>query len=215
MASVIEQSPASGVSGTVLVVAFMGEFLWQVTTGTQALERFFSTPGEDGILLRAQPVSQVMEQTITFTLNGQSHSVTTELDRPLLEVLREDLDLTGTKYGCGEAQCGACTVLVDGVPTRSCVTAVGFVAGKKLTTIEGLPANGRLHPVQEAFLGENAFQCGYCTPGMIMCLVGLLAQRPALSAEEILKRMDGHLCRCCGYPKIVKAIGRAVAEARR
>ena len=156
-----------------------------------------------------------MEQTITFTLNGQSRSVTTEPNRLLLEVLREDLDLTGTKYGCGEAQCGACTVLVDGVPIRSCVTNVGSVAGKKLTTIEGLPTNGKLHPVQEAFLVENAFQCGYCTPGMIVGLVGLLSQRPALSTEEILKRMDGHLCRCCGYPNIVKAIRRAVTDARK
>jgi len=154
-----------------------------------------------------------MEQTITFTLNGQSRSVTTEPNRLLLEILREDFDLTGSKYGCGEAQCGACTVLVDGMAVRSCVLPVQSVAGKELTTIEGLPVNGKLHPVQEAFLAENAFQCGYCTPGMIVGLVGLLAQRPALSAEEILKRMDGHLCRCCGYPNIVKAIRRAVTEA--
>jgi aerobic-type carbon monoxide dehydrogenase small subunit (CoxS/CutS family) len=215
MASVIEQSPASGVRGTVLVAAFMGEFLRQATTGTQAFERFFSTPGGDGIFVMPSASLAVMEQTITFTLNGQTRSVTTEPVRPLLEVLREDLDLTGTKYGCGEAQCGACTVLVDGVAVRSCVTAVGAVTGKQLTTIEGLPEHGRLHPVQAAFLVENAFQCGYCTPGMIMGLVGLLTQRPALSTEEILNRMDGHLCRCCGYPNIVKAIRRAVAEARR
>ena len=156
-----------------------------------------------------------MEQTITFTLNGQSRSVTTEPDRLLLEVLREDLDLIGTKYGCGEAQCGACTVLVDGVPIRSCVTNLESVKGKKVTTIEGLPVNGKLHPVQEAFLAENAFQCGYCTPGMIVGLAGWLTQRPALSTEEILKRMNGHLCRCCGYPNIAKAIRRAVTEARK
>jgi len=156
-----------------------------------------------------------MGQTITFTLNGQSRSVTTEPNRLLLEILREDFDLTGSKYGCGEAQCGACTVLVDGMAVRSCVLPVQSVAGKKLTTIEGLPANGKLHPVQEAFLAENAFQCGYCTPGMIVGLTGLLAQLPVLSTEEILKRMDGHLCRCCGYPNIVKAIRRAVNEARK
>jgi len=156
-----------------------------------------------------------MSQDISFTLNGQARSVTSEPARPLLEVLREDLDLTGTKYGCGEAQCGACTVLVDGVATRSCVTAVGFIAGKKVTTIEGLSPDGKLHPVQEAFLAEQAYQCGYCIPGMIVELTGLLAQRPALNAEEILNRMDDHLCRCCGYPNIVKAIRRATAEARK
>jgi aerobic-type carbon monoxide dehydrogenase small subunit (CoxS/CutS family) len=156
-----------------------------------------------------------MDRTINFTLNGQLQSVTTESARPLLEVLREDLDLTGTKYGCGEAQCGCCTVLVDGVATRSCVTAIGSVADKKLTTIEGLAQNGKLHPVQEAVLDEKAYQCGYCIPGMVLGLVGLLNQKPALSTEEILRRMDGHLCRCCGYPNIVKAIRRAVTEARK
>jgi aerobic-type carbon monoxide dehydrogenase small subunit (CoxS/CutS family) len=156
-----------------------------------------------------------MDQTITFTLNDQSRSVTTDPERPLLEVLREDLDLTGTKYGCGESQCGACTVLVDGAAIRSCVRPAGSVAGKRITTIEGLARDGKLHPVQEAFLAENAYQCGYCIPGMIMEVVGLLAQRPALSGEEILARMNGHLCRCCGYPNIVKAIRRAAAQAKR
>jgi aerobic-type carbon monoxide dehydrogenase small subunit (CoxS/CutS family) len=156
-----------------------------------------------------------MDQTITFNLNGQMRSVTTEPGRPLLEVLREDLDLTGTKYGCGEAQCGCCTVLVDGVATRSCVTAVGAVAGKKLTTIEGLTQNGKLHPVQQAFLDEKAYQCGYCIPGMIVGLVGLLNQKPALTTNEIYARMNGHLCRCCGYPNIAKAIRRATEETRR
>ena len=156
-----------------------------------------------------------MDQTINFTVNGQARSVTTEPDRLLLEVLREDLDLTGTKYGCGEAQCGCCTVLVDGVATRSCVTAVGAVAGKKLTTIEGLTPADNLHPVQQAFLEAKAYQCGYCIPGMIVGLVGLLNQKPALSTDEILVRMNGHLCRCCGYPNITKAIRRATEEARR
>lgn len=156
-----------------------------------------------------------MDTTITFTLNGQLRTIRTDPERPLLEVLREDLELTGTKYGCGEAECGACTVLVDGVAARSCVRAVKSVGGKELATIEGLAPNGKLHPVQAAFLAENAFQCGYCTPGMILGLVSLLRRKPIPSDDEILSRMDGHLCRCCGYPNIVKAIRRAAAEARR
>ena len=156
-----------------------------------------------------------MDTTITFTLNGQPRTVTTDPERRLLEVLREDLDLTGTKYGCGESECGACTVLVNGAAVRSCVSSVASVAGKKLTTIEGLSPGGKLHPVQEAFLAESAFQCGYCIPGMIMGLVALLERKPIPSDEEILSRMDGHLCRCCGYPNIVKAIRRAAAQARR
>jgi aerobic-type carbon monoxide dehydrogenase small subunit (CoxS/CutS family) len=157
----------------------------------------------------------VMDQTINFTLNGQPQSVTTDPDRLLLDVIREELELTGTKYGCGESQCGACTVLVDGVAARSCVRPVGSVAGRKITTIEGLSTNGKLHLVQEAFLAEQAYQCGYCIPGMIVELVGLLEKRPALSTEEMLIRMDGHICRCCGYPNIVKAIRRLTAEARK
>ena len=156
-----------------------------------------------------------MDKTIAFTLNGQSRSVTTDPDRLLLEVLREDLELTGTKYGCGESQCGACTVLVDGVAIRSCVRPAASVAGKKITTIEGLAQNGKLHPVQEVFLAENAYQCGYCIPGMIIGLIGLLEQQPPLNADEVLTRMNGHLCRCCGYPNIVKAIRRATAQARK
>jgi aerobic-type carbon monoxide dehydrogenase small subunit (CoxS/CutS family) len=156
-----------------------------------------------------------MDQTINFTLNGQIKTVTTDPARRLLEVLREDLDLTGTKYGCGESECGACTVLVDGVATRSCVRSLGSMAGKKITTIEGLAPDGKLHPVQEAFLAEQAYQCGYCIPGMILGLVSLLERKPVPSDDEILSRMDGHLCRCCGYPNIVKAIRRAAAQARR
>lgn len=156
-----------------------------------------------------------MDQTINFTLNGQPKTVTTDPARRLLEVLREDLDLTGTKYGCGESECGACTVLVDGVATRSCVRSLGSVGGKKITTIEGLSPDGKLHPVQEAFLAEQAYQCGYCIPGMILGLVSLLERKPVPSDDEILTRMDGHLCRCCGYPNIVKAIRRAAAQARK
>ena len=124
-----------------------------------------------------------MPQSLTFTLNGQPQTLTTEPDRPLLEVLREDLRLTGAKFGCGEGQCAACTVLVDGVATKSCITKVGAVAGKKIVTIEGLaPANG-LHPVQQAFLDADALQCGYCTPGMILGAVALLRRTPNPSEE--------------------------------
>ena len=156
-----------------------------------------------------------MAKPITFTLNGQSRTVTTEPERSLLEVLREDLDLTGSKYGCGESQCGACTVLVDGVAVRSCVKPVGTVADKKLTTIEGLSSGGKLHPVQEAFLAENAYQCGYCIPGMIVELASALGKKPVPSDDELLAKMNGHICRCCGYPNIVRAIRRAAAEARK
>lgn len=156
-----------------------------------------------------------MEKTINLNLNGQAKAVVTDPDRPLLEVLREELDLTGTKYGCGELECGACTVLVDGVAVRSCVRSIESVAGKKITTIEGLSRNGHLHPVQEAFLAENAYQCGYCIPGMIMGLVGLLDRKPLLDDDEILSRMQGHICRCCAYPNIVKAIRRASTQARK
>jgi aerobic-type carbon monoxide dehydrogenase small subunit (CoxS/CutS family) len=156
-----------------------------------------------------------MDKTIKFTVNGESRSVTTDPDRPLLEVLREDLQLTGTKYGCGESQCGACAVLVDGTAIRSCVRSVGSVSDKKITTIEGLSQNGKLHPVQEAFLAENAFQCGYCIPGMIMGAVALLQRNPIPADDEIVSRMQGHICRCCGYPNLVKAVHRAAAQMRK
>lgn len=153
--------------------------------------------------------------TITeLRVNANKHPLNADADRTLLEVLREDLDLTGTKYGCGAGDCSACTVLVDGVPTRSCLTSLSDVAGKEITTIEGLAKNGTLHPVQDAFLKESAFQCGYCIPGMILGLAGLLAKRPVPSDQEILSRMERHLCRCCGYPSLVKAIRRAAAQAR-
>ncbi len=120
-----------------------------------------------------------MNQTITLIVNGKSTTVTTDPTRPLLEVLREDLQLTGTKYGCGDGRCGACTVLIDGKREHSCLTPVADVAGKAITTIEGLATNGALHPVQEAFLAEGAMQCGYCTPGMIMATVALLNSQSA------------------------------------
>jgi aerobic-type carbon monoxide dehydrogenase small subunit (CoxS/CutS family) len=155
-----------------------------------------------------------MAQEIVLTVNGQSRSVTTDPARPLLEVLREDFDLTGTKYGCGEGRCGACTVLIDGRAEHACLVPVGDVAGKQVTTIEGLAAGDALHPVQEAFLTEDALQCGYCTPGMIMGVVGLLKAHPKPSEAEVRTAMEGHICRCCGYPRIELAVRRAIAAGR-
>jgi aerobic-type carbon monoxide dehydrogenase small subunit (CoxS/CutS family) len=156
-----------------------------------------------------------MDATIAFTVNGRQATVTTDPGRPLLDVLREDLGLTGTKYGCGEARCGACTVLVDGRSTLACVTPVAKAAGRAVLTVEGLAAGDKLHPVQEAFLAEGAFQCGYCTPGMIMATVGLLGETPSPTDEQVRAALDGHLCRCGGYPRILKAVRRAAAQAGR
>jgi aerobic-type carbon monoxide dehydrogenase small subunit (CoxS/CutS family) len=159
----------------------------------------------------AEPERSVrMDTTIAFTVNGQSRTVTTDPQRPLLEVLREDLKLTGTKYGCGEGQCRACTVLLDGKSVASCITPVGDANQKEILTIEGLAQSGQLHPVQEAFLEEGASQCGYCTPGMIMGVVGLLRENPHPTEDDLKTRMQRHLCRCCNYPKLTKAIRRAV-----
>jgi aerobic-type carbon monoxide dehydrogenase small subunit (CoxS/CutS family) len=145
----------------------------------------------------------------TLLVNGAEHQLDVPSDRPLLFVLRDDLDLTGTKYGCGEGQCGACTVLLDGKPIRSCRTPVSLAAGKKITTIEGLEHEGHLHRVQEAFLSTEAFQCGYCTSGMILSAVALLESNPKPTEQEILRRMEGNVCRCGTYPRIVAAIHQA------
>jgi aerobic-type carbon monoxide dehydrogenase small subunit (CoxS/CutS family) len=150
-----------------------------------------------------------METKITFTVNGQSHTVSTDPERPLLDVLREDLHLTGTKYGCGEGQCRACTVLADGKSIPSCITSISEVANQSILTIEGLAKGDQLHPVQQAFLAEGAFQCGYCTAGMIMQAVELLNQDPKLTKTDVAARMQRHICRCGTYPQIVKAIQRA------
>lgn len=150
-----------------------------------------------------------MIKTIELNVNGAKHRIDTESERSLLTVLRESLDLTGAKYGCGEGQCGACTVLIDGQPTRSCITEVGSLAGKQIVTIEGLAKNGRLHPLQEAFLDNVAMQCGYCTPGMIMSGVGLLRKSHNPSEGEILTAMQGNICRCGTYHRIVAAIRQA------
>jgi aerobic-type carbon monoxide dehydrogenase small subunit (CoxS/CutS family) len=150
-----------------------------------------------------------MTANLQFTLNGKSQRVSTESRRTLLDVLREDLDLTGTKYGCGEGQCRACTVLLDGKPVRSCLTEIGDVEGKKVETIEGLMANGKLHPVQEAFIKESAMQCGYCVPGMVLTTVALLKRNASPTREQMVEALNGNICRCCGYGNILKAVQRA------
>jgi nicotinate dehydrogenase subunit A len=144
-----------------------------------------------------------------LNINGRIYSTEADADASLLFVLRDHLDLTGSKYGCGEGQCGACTVLLDGKSRRSCITRVGDVAQKQITTIEGLAQGDRLHPVQQAFLDEGAMQCAYCTSGMIMTAVSLLNARRDSSAAEIARSMEGNICRCGTQPRIVLAIQRA------
>ncbi len=156
-----------------------------------------------------------MDVTVTLTVNGVARTVTTDPQRPLLDVLREDLHLTGTKYGCGEGRCGACTVLMDGKRILSCVTPVSLADKKSITTIEGLAKGNTLHPVQEAFLEEGAMQCGYCTPGMILSAVALLQDKPNPTDEEIVAGMNGNICRCNGYVKIASAVRRAAEKMRR
>jgi aerobic-type carbon monoxide dehydrogenase small subunit (CoxS/CutS family) len=152
-----------------------------------------------------------MARITQLDVNGARRPIDADPDRTLLSVLRDDLDLTGTKYGCGEGQCAACTVLIDGQPTKSCLTKVSAVGTKKIVTIEGLAPEGKLHPVQEAFLDEEAMQCGWCTPGMILGAVGLLQRTPHPSDAEIVSGMNGHVCRCGTYPRIVSAV-RAAAK---
>jgi len=154
---------------------------------------------------------------IALTLNGESHELAGDPARTLLFVIRDELGLTGTKPACGEGVCGACTVLVDGAPIRSCVTPLDAVAGRSLTTIEGLGEGrggpGSLHPVQRAFLAEGAFQCGYCTPGMVLAAAALLQRHPHPTDDAIETAMDGNVCRCCAYPRILRAIRRAADTA--
>ena len=153
-----------------------------------------------------------MDATITLNVNGKERTVVTDPERPLLEVLREDLHVTGPKYGCGEGRCAACTVLMDGRRTLSCVTPVSLADKKIITTIEGLADGDSLHPVQQAFLDEGAIQCGYCTPGMILSTVALLKNSPQPTDDQIAEWMNGNLCRCNGYTKILKAVRRAAAQ---
>jgi len=147
--------------------------------------------------------------TIHLSVNGHTHTVDTDPQTSLLTTLREYLDLTGSKYGCGEGQCGACTVLIDGKAQRSCITRVGSLAGRPITTIEGLALGDHLHPVQQAFLDEGAMQCAYCTSGMIMSAVALLQKTPTPSKRAIIDFMDGNICRCGTYSRIIRAIQKA------
>lgn len=155
-----------------------------------------------------------MSRVIELTVNGTSQLIDAAADQQLLGVLRESLGLTGCKIGCGEGACGACTVLVDDQVTRSCITVAGAVVGRQVRTIEGLEENGRLHPLQQAFLDQDALQCGYCTPGMIMAALGLLQQCPDPSEQAIIEAMQGNICRCGTYPRIVQAIQQAAQELR-
>ena len=150
----------------------------------------------------------------TLRINGATHEVDGEPGDSLLSVLRYELGLTGSKFGCGEGHCGACTVLVDGDTARSCVTRLAAAAGKQITTIEGLAKADRLHPVQQAFLDAEAFQCGYCTPGMVMATVGMLKRTPDPTDQDIARVMDRNVCRCGTYPRIVEAIKAAAAKVR-
>ncbi|HET6179264.1 MAG TPA: (2Fe-2S)-binding protein [Candidatus Sulfotelmatobacter sp.] len=147
--------------------------------------------------------------SLHLAINGRDYSVDADPQSSLLTVLREQLDLTGSKYGCGEGQCGACTVLIDGKAQRSCITRVGSVAQKQITTIEGVSSGEQLHPVQQAFLEAGALQCGYCTSGMIMSAVALLKRNSAPKENEIIGFMEGNICRCGTYPRIVSAIQKA------
>ena len=152
-----------------------------------------------------------MPRITEIHVNGSKRRIDVEADRTLLSVLRDDLDLTGTKYGCGEGQCAACTVLIDGQAVRSCITKMQAVSGKRIVTIEGLAPEGKLHPMQEAFLEADALQCGWCTPGMILGAVDLLSKNAHPSDAEIVHGMNGHICRCGTYPRVVAAI-QAVAR---
>lgn len=155
-----------------------------------------------------------MQRISELHVNGTRHKIDAQADRSLLSVLREDLDLTGSKYGCGEGQCGACTVIIDGQATRSCITKVGVAAGKKILTIESLEQNGRLHPIQEALLEADAFQCAYCASGMIMSGFALLSKNQNPSDQDIVKFMEGNICRCGTYPRIVNAIHKAAQSMK-
>jgi len=154
-----------------------------------------------------------MQQTIRFTLNRRPVSLDTDGRRTLLWVLRNDLELTGAKFGCGEGLCGACTVIVDGEAVRSCQVPVRSVAGKDVLTIEGLARDGKLHPIQEQFLEHDALQCGFCTPGMILTAYALIREHPGADRDTIIREMDNNLCRCGAHKRIVEAIESASGKA--
>lgn len=156
----------------------------------------------------------MLKRSIRFGLNGRSVTLTTNDERTLLWVLRSDLALTGTKYGCGQGFCGACTVIVDGKAVRSCLTSLKDIAGKEVLTIEGLARNGELHPLQQAFIDHGAFQCGYCTPGMLLSAAAFLRDTPRPSREAIVSHMEGNLCRCGAHQRIADAIESAARRTR-
>jgi aerobic-type carbon monoxide dehydrogenase small subunit (CoxS/CutS family) len=155
-----------------------------------------------------------MEQKIRFTLNGKKTEITTDPNQTLLWVLRNQLGLTGTKFGCGTGFCGACTVLIDREPARSCMLPVSDIAGKDLMTIEGLSRNGKLHPVQQAFIDHDALQCGYCTPGMILTATGMLMKNPSPTRQEIIDGLEDNLCRCGAHTRIIDAVETAAKEMK-
>ena len=153
-----------------------------------------------------------MSLTIHFKLNGKPIQIETESNRRLIDLLREDLKLTGTKEGCGIGECGACTVLLNGKPVNSCLILVGQINGAEIMTIEGLAKNGALHPVQENFIKHGAVQCGFCTPGMLMSAYALLLENPEPTEDEIKEAIAGNLCRCTGYKQIIEAIQKTAEE---
>jgi len=155
-----------------------------------------------------------MTDTIAFKLNNQPVQLNVDGDRPLLWVLRTDLALTGTKFGCGEGHCGSCTVLLDGVPVRSCLRQVKDVKDKEVVTIEGLAQEGKLHPIQKAFMAHDALQCGFCTPGMVLTAFGLLRTNPTPSREQIIHGVEQNLCRCGAHTRIIDAIQTAAGEMK-
>ena len=155
-----------------------------------------------------------MEEKISFNLNGKKTVILTDPNQTLLWVLRNQIGLTGTKFGCGNGFCGACTVLINREPVRSCMTSVSDIAGKEVITIEGLARNGKLNPVQQAFIDHDALQCGYCTPGMIMTATGLLMKNPAPSRQEIIEGLEDNLCRCGAHTRIIDAVETAAKEMK-
>lgn len=159
-------------------------------------------------------MKEMKKHSLTLTVNNETHEVTTLPNRTLLEVLRDDLHLTGAKEGCGEGVCGSCTVLVDGQPVRSCLTLAVAMAGKKIATIEGLARQGKLNPVQTAFVEHHAIQCGFCSPGMILTSQALLNDNPHPTEGEIRRAISGNVCRCTGYAKIVQAVQSLAGEGR-
>jgi aerobic-type carbon monoxide dehydrogenase small subunit (CoxS/CutS family) len=155
-----------------------------------------------------------MAEKISFNLNGKKTEITTEPGQTLLWVLRNQLGLTGTKFGCGSGFCGACTVLINREPARSCMLPVSDISGKEVITIEGLARNGKLHPLQKAFMDHDALQCGYCTPGMIMTAAGMVMKNPAITRQEIIAGLEENLCRCGAHNRIIDAVETAAKEMK-